>query len=152
VVGKYNVPVMEIKTALGARADPAKLPGIYFVNWFRKGEDGAFVWPGFGDNARVLKWIAGRLDGEAEALDTPVGRVPAPGALDVEGLSLSEADLATLLEVDADVWTEEAGLIPEFYAQFGDRLPRALWDQHAALTERLAAVRIADQAAAMAAE
>ena len=138
--------------ALGARADPAKLPGIYFVNWFRKGEDGAFVWPGFGDNARVLKWIAGRLDGEAEALDTPVGRVPVPGALDVEGLSLGEADLATLLEVDADVWTEEAGLIPEFYARFGDRLPRALWDQHAALTERLAAVRIADQAAAMAAE
>ena len=138
--------------ALGARADPEKLPGIYFVNWFRKGEDGAFVWPGFGDNARVLKWIAGRLDGEAEALDTPVGRVPAPAALDVEGLSLSEADLATLLEVDADVWTEEAGLIPEFYARFGDRLPRALWDQHAALTERLAAVRIADQAAAMAAE
>ncbi|QTN19001.1 phosphoenolpyruvate carboxykinase (GTP) [Brevundimonas sp. AJA228-03] len=138
--------------ALGARADPAKLPGIYFVNWFRKGEDGAFVWPGFGDNARVLKWIAGRLDGEAEALDTPVGRVPAPGALDVEGLSLSEADLATLLQVDADVWTEEARLIPEFYARFGDRLPRALWDQHAALTERLASVRIADQAAAMAAE
>ena len=129
--------------ALGARADPAKLPGIYFVNWFRKGEDGAFVWPG---------WIAGRLDGEAEALDTPVGRVPVPGALDVEGLSLGEADLATLLEVDAEVWTEEAGLIPEFYARFGDRLPRALWDQHAALTERLAAVRIADQAAAMAAE
>ena len=138
--------------ALGAKADPAKLPGIFFVNWFRKGEDGTFVWPGFGDNARVLKWIAERLDGEAEAVDTPVGRVPAQGALDVEGLALSEADLATLLEVDAEVWTEEAGLIPPFYVRFGDRLPQALWAQHAALTERLAAVRIADQAAAMAAE
>lgn len=138
--------------SLGAKADPAKLPGIYFVNWFRKDEDGKFVWPGFGDNARVLKWIAERLDGEAEAVDTPVGRVPAAGALDVDGLSLSEADLTTLLEVDAEVWTEEAGLIPPFYVRFGDRLPKALWAQHAALTERLAAVRIADQAAAIAAE
>ena len=105
-------------------------------------------WPGFGDNVRVLKWISERLDGEAEAFDTPVGRVPTRDALDLSGLTLSDADLATLLDVDADVWAEEASLIPEFYAQFGDRLPQALWDQHAALTARIAANR----AAAIAAE
>ncbi len=130
------------------RTDASKLPRLYFVNWFRKNEDGKFVWPGFGDNARVLKWIAERLDGEAEAVDTPVGRVPGPGSLDLSGLNLSEADLATLLDVDADVWAEEAALIPDFYRMFGDRLPQALWDQHAALTARIEETR----AAAIAAE
>jgi len=134
--------------SMGGRTDAAKLPRLYFVNWFRKGEDGKFVWPGFGDNARVLKWITERLDGTADAVDTPVGRVPTKESLDLSGLDLSDAALATLLDVDADVWTEEASLIPEFYAQFGDRLPAALWDQHAALTERLATHR----AAAIAAE
>ena len=130
------------------RTDASNLPRLYFVNWFRKNEDGKFVWPGFGDNARVLKWIAERLDGEAEAVDTPVGRVPTRDALDLSGLSLSEADLSTLLDVDADVWAEEAALIPGFYEKFGDRLPKALWDQHAALTDRVEQTR----AAAIAAE
>jgi phosphoenolpyruvate carboxykinase (GTP) len=134
--------------AVGERADAAKLPRIYFVNWFRKNEDGQFVWPGFGDNARVLKWIAERLDGEAEAIDTPVGRVPTREALNLSGLTLGEADLSTLLDVDAAVWSQEAALIPDFYAQFGERLPQALWDQHAALVERLEA----EQGAAIAAE
>ncbi|MGQ3113147.1 MAG: phosphoenolpyruvate carboxykinase domain-containing protein, partial [Brevundimonas sp.] len=125
--------------ALGEKADAAKLPRIFFVNWFRKNEDGRFVWPGFGDNARVLKWIAERLDGTAEAVDTPVGRVPTRQALDLDGLDLSEADLSILLDVDPAVWTEEAALIPEFYATFGERLPPALWRQHAALIERLEA-------------
>src|SRR5690606_18822838 len=119
-----------------------------FVNWFRKNEDGKFVWPGFGDNARVLKWISERIEGEAEAVDTPVGRVPTREALDLTGLTLSEADLSTLLDVDAEVWAEEAALIPSFYGKFGDRLPKALWDQHAALTARIEAAR----AAAIAAE
>ncbi|HYC74595.1 phosphoenolpyruvate carboxykinase (GTP) [Brevundimonas sp.] len=130
------------------RTDASKLPRLYFVNWFRKNDDGKFVWPGFGDNARVLKWIAERLDGEAEAVDTPVGRVPARDSLDLSGLNLSEADLATLLDVDAEVWAEEAALIPNFYRMFGDRLPQALWDQHAALTARIEETR----AAAIAAE
>ncbi|MFN4091537.1 MAG: phosphoenolpyruvate carboxykinase (GTP) [Brevundimonas sp.] len=134
--------------SMGGRTDAAKLPRLYFVNWFRKGEDGKFVWPGFGENARVLKWITERLDGSADAKDTPVGRVPTKESLDLAGLDLSDAALATLLDVDADVWTEEASLIPAFYAQFGDRLPAALWDQHAALTGRLASHR----AAAIAAE
>ena len=134
--------------SMAGKTDPSKLPRLYFVNWFRKNEDGQFVWPGFGDNARVLKWIAERLDGEAEAVDTPVGRVPTREALDLSGLSLSDADLSTLLDVDADVWAEEASLIPDFYAQFGDRLPPRLWAQHEALTARIEARR----AAAIAAE
>jgi phosphoenolpyruvate carboxykinase (GTP) len=127
--------------ALGDQADAAKLPRIFFVNWFRKDDHGKFVWPGFGENARVLKWIAERMDGEAEALDTPVGRVPTPEALDLDGLDLTATQLSTLLEVDAEVWAEEAALIPDFYAQFGDRLPERLWSQHVALTGRLAAAR-----------
>jgi phosphoenolpyruvate carboxykinase (GTP) len=134
--------------SMAAKTEAAKLPRLYFVNWFRKDEDGRFVWPGFGDNARVLKWIAERLDGEAEALDTPVGRVPTRASLDLSGLGLSETDLSTLLDVDAGVWAEEAALIPEFYSKFGDRLPKALWDQHKALTRRIETHR----AAALAAE
>tara|TARA_R110002012_G_scaffold137506_3_gene292419 strand:- start:14112 stop:15962 length:1851 start_codon:yes stop_codon:yes gene_type:complete len=133
--------------SMAGKTDAAKLPRIYFVNWFRKGADGKFVWPGFGDNSRVLKWIAERLDGTAGAIDTPVGRTPDRASLDLSGLDLSETDLATLLDVDADVWAEEASLIPAFYEKFGDRLPLALWAQHAALVERLAAKRGAALAA-----
>jgi phosphoenolpyruvate carboxykinase (GTP) len=132
---------------MGEKADATKLPRLFFVNWFRKNEDGKFVWPGFGDNARVLKWIVERLDGQAEAVDTPVGRLPTRAALDLSGLSLSDADLKILLDVDADVWTEEAALIPAFYEKFGDRLPKALWGQHAALTKRLEEARAAKLAA-----
>ena len=122
---------------IGARADATKLPRIYFVNWFRKNAEGKYVWPGFGENARVLKWICERLDGAAEAVDTPIGRVPARGALDVSGLSLSEEALDLLLGVDIDVWREEAALIPPHYEKFGARLPEALWEEQRALTARL---------------
>jgi phosphoenolpyruvate carboxykinase (GTP) len=122
---------------MGQGRDASKLPRIFFVNWFRKDQDGRFVWPGFGDNARVLKWISERIDGEAEAIDTAVGRVPSDTALDLSGLDLTPAQLSTLLDVDAAVWAEEAALIPDFYRQFGDRLPTALWNQHAALVARL---------------
>ena len=133
--------------AMGKKSDPAKLPRFYFVNWFRKGSDGKFVWPGFGDNARVLKWISERLNGEAEAVRTPVGHVPTREALDLDGLDLSEADLATLLDVDVEVWTEEASRIPAFFETFGDRMPKALWDQHKALEQRLSSARSAAMAA-----
>ncbi|MFN3878990.1 MAG: phosphoenolpyruvate carboxykinase (GTP) [Brevundimonas sp.] len=122
---------------MGQGRDASKLPRIFFVNWFRKDQDGRFVWPGFGDNARVLKWISERIDGEAEAVDTAVGRVPSVAALDLSGLDLTPAQLSILLDVDASVWAEEAALIPDFYRQFGDRLPTALWDQHTALVARL---------------
>jgi len=122
---------------MGQGRDASKLPRIFFVNWFRKDQDGRFVWPGFGDNARVLKWISERIDGEAEAVDTAVGRVPSVAALDLSGLDLTPAQLSTLLDVDAGGWAEEAALIPDFYRQFGERLPTALWNQHAALVARL---------------
>ena len=122
---------------IGAQADAENLPRIYFVNWFRKNAEGKYVWPGFGENARVLKWICERLDGAAEAVDTPIGRVPARGALDVSGLSLSDEALDLLLGVDIDVWREEAALIPPHYEKFGARLPAELWDEQRALTARL---------------
>jgi phosphoenolpyruvate carboxykinase (GTP) len=123
---------------LGATAsDPAKLPRIFFVNWFRKDTNGKFIWPGFGENSRVLKWIVGRLEGTAHANETAIGRVPAKSSLDVGGLGLSDDQLETLLTVNHDVWREEASLIPAFFERFGDHLPKELWDQHDALTRRL---------------
>jgi phosphoenolpyruvate carboxykinase (GTP) len=124
---------------VGAGADPAKLPRIYFVNWFRKDAAGAFVWPGFGDNGRVLKWIVERLEGLAEARDTPIGRVPTREALDLTGLSLTSDQLDLLLSVDVDVWREELALIEANYKLFGDRLPPELRHQCEALSARLAA-------------
>jgi len=122
---------------IGAKADPAKLPRIYFVNWFRKDERGKFVWPGYGENSRVLKWIVDRLEGRAEAVDTPIGRLPAPGSLDVSGLDLTQAQLDLLLTVDTEIWRKEAALVPAFYERFGDRLPAALWAELEALKARL---------------
>ena len=126
--------------SMPGRTDEAKLPRIYFVNWFRK-KDGKFVWPGYGENARVLKWIFERLDGVAEAKDTPIGRLPTVSALDTEGLTISSEALDLLLSVDPEIWTEEASLIPGHYEKFGDRLPQRLWDEYAALIERLGAAR-----------
>jgi phosphoenolpyruvate carboxykinase (GTP) len=122
---------------LGKQADPQKLPRIYFVNWFRKDGRGRFLWPGFGENSRVLKWIVDRLDGRADAEETPIGRTPARGSLDLSGLNLDSADLDRLLEVDPAIWEEEAALIGEAYAALGERLPEALWAEHAALAARL---------------
>ena len=122
---------------IGAGADAAKLPRIFFVNWFRKDSAGRFVWPGFGDNSRVLKWIVDRLEGEADAVETPIGRVPTPGSLDTSGLGLSDEQLRLLLTVDPEVWREEAALIPPAYEKFGDRLPKDLWSEYEALVKRL---------------
>ncbi|MEU0113138.1 phosphoenolpyruvate carboxykinase (GTP) [Streptomyces bobili] len=117
--------------------DQAKLPKIYYVNWFRKDDEGRFVWPGFGENSRVLKWIVERLEGRAEGVETPIGILPAPGALDTEGLDLAEKDLGFLLTVDKEIWREEASLIPEHLNTFGDHTPKELWDEYRALVERL---------------
>ncbi|MCL6666944.1 phosphoenolpyruvate carboxykinase (GTP) [Streptomyces sp. NPDC101209] len=117
--------------------DQSKLPKIYYVNWFRKNDAGKFVWPGFGENSRVLKWIVERLDGKAEGVETPIGVLPAKGALDTKGLELSESDLDFLLTVDKDVWREEASLVPEHLNTFGDHTPKELWDEYRALVQRL---------------
>ncbi|MHA5049188.1 phosphoenolpyruvate carboxykinase (GTP) [Streptomyces sp. SD15] len=117
--------------------DQAKLPKIYYVNWFRKNDAGKFVWPGFGENSRVLKWIVDRLDGRAEGVETPIGILPAKGALDTKGLDLSESDLDFLLTVDKDVWREEAALVPEHLNTFGEHTPKELWDEYRALVQRL---------------
>ena len=122
--------------SIGERAD-AKLPGIYYVNWFRKNVDGKFVWPGFGDNSRVLKWIFERCDGAAEALETPIGNLPTMDALDFSGLDLTEAERAELLKVDMDGWLQEIPLIREYYERFGDRCPAALLKQLDDLEQRL---------------
>ncbi len=122
---------------MGETHDAAKLPRIFFVNWFRKDERGKFVWPGYGENSRVLKWIFERLEGKAEAVDTPIGRVPARASLDTSGLGLSDAALNLLLSVDPAIWTKEAALIPEFYEGFGDHLPEGLWEEYRALLTRL---------------
>ncbi|MGZ3377864.1 MAG: phosphoenolpyruvate carboxykinase domain-containing protein, partial [Phenylobacterium sp.] len=123
--------------ALGASADASKLPRIFQVNWFRKGPDNRFLWPGFGENSRVLRWVAERIEGSAEAVDTPIGRLPAPGSLDVNGLGLSQAQLDLLLSVDTEIWKQEAALVPAFYERFGDHLPAALWAELDALKARL---------------
>jgi len=122
---------------VGEGRDPAKLPRIYFVNWFRKDERGKFIWPGYGENARVLKWIFERLEGVAGARETPIGRLPAEGSLDIDGLDITPERLAALFEVDAGDWLREADLVPPFYETFGARLPAALWDEHHRLVERL---------------
>ena len=125
--------------ALGASApDPAKLPKLFYVNWFRKDASGRFVWPGFGENSRVLKWIIERLSGDAEAVETPIGHLPAPGSLDLDGLELSHADLDPLLTVDAQAWKLEADQMPEFFRMFGEHLPKRLWELHQDLVDRLA--------------
>ena len=131
---------------VGAEADPAKLPRLFFVNWFRKDSRGKFVWPGFGDNSRVLKWIFQRLEGEVGAQETPIGRLPRTGDLDTGGLTLTPEQLTLLLTVDAEIWREEAALIPAAYQKFGERLPAELWAQYEALVTRLDQAR-APQAA-----
>ncbi|MZF90123.1 phosphoenolpyruvate carboxykinase (GTP) [Streptomyces sp. SID5643] len=117
--------------------DQSKLPKIYYVNWFRKDDEGKFVWPGFGENSRVLKWIVERLDGTAEGVETPIGVLPTKEALDTDGLELAESDLEFLLTVDKEVWREEAALVPEHLNTFGDHTPKELWDQYRELVRRL---------------
>ncbi len=111
---------------LGGRADASALPRIFFVNWFRRDESGRFLWPGFGENSRVLKWVFERLDGAAAVVETPIGKLPAPGALDVDGLDIDGRDLDELLQLDIDGWRQAVPQIRDHYARFGDRLPAAL--------------------------
>jgi phosphoenolpyruvate carboxykinase (GTP) len=123
---------------LGAQADSDKLPRIFYVNWFRKDADGRWLWPGFGENSRVLEWVFRRCEGTGEATETPIGLLPAPGALNTEGLDVDAADIAELLRVDAEEWKAELPAIHEHFATFGARLPQELAAQVEALERRLA--------------
>jgi len=122
---------------IGKKTDASKLPKIYFVNWFRKNESGKFMWPGFGENSRVLKWIVERISGAGEAVTTAIGNLPAPGAIDVNGLNISQEDMAELSKVDKEAWLAEIASIKENYAIYGDRLPKELAEQLKSLEKRL---------------
>ena len=122
---------------IGQRPHPDKLPKIFYVNWFRKTADGKWLWPGYGENSRVLKWIFERTEGSGKAHETPIGLVPALDALDVSGLSISRENMVELLKVDVNEWKKELDTIREHYKKFGDRLPEALWEELAALETRL---------------
>jgi phosphoenolpyruvate carboxykinase (GTP) len=124
------------------RHEGAKLPRIFYVNWFRKDEGGKFMWPGFGENSRVLAWIFGRVIGDAVAVETPIGLVPPIGkdGIDIDGLDVSEETMARLLEVDRHQWAHQLPQMMEHYAEFGDTLPAELRDQLHALQRRLDAV------------
>ncbi|MFI7659796.1 phosphoenolpyruvate carboxykinase (GTP) [Micromonospora parva] len=126
-----------IEMGKGTDGDEAKLPKIYYVNWFRKDPDGSFLWPGFGENSRVLKWIVERIEGTADAVETPVGMVPAPDALDVEGLDMTPEDVRIALKVDPDEWRNELPMITDWFEKFGDKLPGVLWAELDALRARL---------------
>ncbi|ROS51384.1 phosphoenolpyruvate carboxykinase (GTP) [Frigoribacterium sp. PhB24] len=133
-MGDYFAHWLRLGAGLGDRA-----PQVFQVNWFRKGGDGSFLWPGFGENSRVIAWIAGRLAGTADAVETPLGLAPAPGALDLDGLDLSEEALAESFAVPTDAWLAECDLTAEFFDRFGSTLPDALRHELAALRARLEA-------------
>ena len=134
-MGDYFAHWLEI----GEATDADKLPRLFWVNWFRRGEDGSFLWPGFGDNSRVLAWVVQRVAGDAGAVDTPIGRVPAPGAIDTTGLDIDAETLDRLVEVDAESWRRELPQLDEHYRKLGDHVPADLREQLTELEKRLAA-------------
>jgi len=124
--------------SVGRATEPEKLPKIFYVNWFRKSSDGRWLWPGFGENSRVLAWVFERISGKGAFVDTPIGRLPPPhGGIDVEGLDISDDDLAELLAVDPQEWRAELPKIEQHYATFGDTVPSELRSQLEALRSRL---------------
>ena len=115
----------------------AKLPKIFYVNWFRQDENGKFLWPGYGENSRVLRWAFERCAGTGNAVDTPIGRMPTPNDIDTRGLDIPATNLAKLLNVDVDGWLAEVPLIREHFAKFGDHLPQGMKEEVDKLEERL---------------
>jgi phosphoenolpyruvate carboxykinase (GTP) len=122
---------------MGKKTDTSKLPKVFYVNWFRKTPDGKWLWPGYGENSRVLKWIFERIEGTGKAVETPIGYLPAPGAIDTSGLNISDKDMAELLKVDVNEWLTEVESIKKHYSRFGNRLPKGLKDELSALEQRL---------------
>ena len=129
-----------IEMGKGLDGDADKLPKIFHVNWFRRGTDGRYLWPGFGENSRVLKWVVQRLSGTAAAVETPAGYVPAPGTLDVDGLDVTEADVTEALAFDPAEWQAELPQIAAWFEKFGEKLPGVLWAELDALKARLGLV------------
>lgn len=123
---------------IGKQTTPDKLPKIYYVNWFRKNAKGKFIWPGFGDNSRVLKWIVERIAGTGKAVNTPIGNIPTLDAIDISGLSVSTEDMEELLKVDKEGWLAEIESIKANYESYGDRLPAELAEELAKLEKKLA--------------
>ncbi|MEK6252525.1 MAG: phosphoenolpyruvate carboxykinase (GTP) [Actinomycetota bacterium] len=123
---------------IGREAEASKLPKVFLVNWFRKDEDGSFLWAGYGENSRVLEWVFRRCDGEGETVETPLGLLPAQGELNTEGLKIDEAALSELLRVDPEALRGQLPQVEEFLAKFGDRLPDEIQSQLEALQQRLA--------------
>jgi phosphoenolpyruvate carboxykinase (GTP) len=111
-------------------------PRIFRVNWFRRDEQGRFLWPGYGENVRILKWIVERIHGGGGAVETPIGYVPAPGAIDAAGLKIPADTLEAALQVDREEWRQALDELGEFYRQFGDRMPPAIWKAHAETNRR----------------
>jgi len=138
-MGDYFAHWLEI----GQKGDAGKLPKLFNVNWFRKGSDGKFLWPGYGENSRVLKWVFERVTGTAKAVDTPIGRLPDRGSLDLTGLRIPDAALDEVLRVDVEGWTKELPQVKKHYEKFGDKLPKGLRDELAALEQRLQAAGVA---------
>lgn len=134
----YNVgDYMQHWIDTGKNADESKLPKVFFVNWFRRGDDGRFLWPGFGENSRVLKWVIERVEGKAAGQETPIGTVPSAADLDLNGLDVPAADVDQALLVDAEEWRAELPLIEEWFEFIGDKLPTGLRDELEALKQRL---------------
>ena len=123
--------------SVGKKSKAGKLPRIFYVNWFRKTSDGKWLWPGYGENSRVLKWIFERTEGSDKAVKTAIGFVPAIDGIDMAGLTISRENIVELLKVDTDEWRNEITTIKEHYKKFGDRLPKELWDELAELETRL---------------
>ena len=123
---------------VGASTTADKLPKIFFVNWFRRDDSGRFLWPGYGENSRVLKWVFERVSGTGKAVETSIGMLPADGQIDTSGLGVSEADMRELLSVDREGWQSAVPQIREHFAKFGDRLPHQLLDQLDSLEKALA--------------
>jgi phosphoenolpyruvate carboxykinase (GTP) len=135
-MGDYWAHWLEVGRKLGSRA-----PRIFQVNWFRKDADGSYLWPGFGENSRPIEWALRRVNGEVDAIDAISGRIPSPGDLNLEGLDMTEDHVAKLFAFDDQAWSAEADVTSEYFAQFGDHAPAALYGQLDKLKARIAAHR-----------
>ena len=136
-IGYHVADYLKHWLEVGAKSEESKLPKIFYVNWFRKDKDGKWLWPGYGENSRVLKWICERVSGEGKAVKTPIGYMPTEDAIDTAGLDINTADMAELLKVNKEEWLNEVESIRKHYANYGEKLPKELVAQLDALEKRL---------------